>query len=115
MIRHLTQFIAAATLIGATLVASPALAVTWGIYAPDEDGHRYWIDTDSIQQRGDYIYFTFLILGTTDPAPTASAGGSQFAIKCATGESLKLDASGAWVAGPPFTDAAYLYKWICKR
>ena len=115
MIQRARRLIAMAVLVGASLAAAPALAVTWGIYAPDEDGRRYWIDTDSIQQRGDYIYFTVLILGTTDPAPTASAGGSQFAIKCATGESLKLDASGAWVAGPPFTDAAYLFKWICKR
>ena len=43
-------------------------------------------------------------------APTTTAG-NQSAINCATGDSLKLDASGAWVAGPHFTDAAFLFQF----
>ena len=53
---QLIRRIAAVALVGATLIASPALAVTWVTYAPDADGYRYWIDKDSLQAKGGYIY-----------------------------------------------------------
>jgi len=112
MIKWLSNVVAVAVLVGVSCLAAPAFAMHWAIYAPD-DGQRYWIDTDSIQQRGDYIYFTWLALDQNSPAPTTTAG-NQSAIKCATGDSLKLDSSGAWVAGPHFTDAAFLFKFVCK-
>jgi len=95
------------------LLPAPAFAMHWSIYAPDEDGYRYWIDTDSIQKQGDYIYFTWVMTDQDATAPL-TADGNQSAINCATGDSLKLD-SGNWVTGPHFTDAAYLYKFVCQR
>lgn len=92
----------------------PALAMHWGIYAPDESGSRYWIDRDSIVEKNDgYTYFTWLALGEDSVAPT-SPSGNQWAIKCATGESLKL-VNGNWVAGPHFGNDAYLFKFLCEK
>ncbi|HUO88524.1 MAG TPA: hypothetical protein VMU08_05070 [Rhizomicrobium sp.] len=95
------------------LTAAPAAAMHWSIYAPDEAGSRYWIDRDSIEKRGDYTYFTWLALDEDSTAPT-TPDGNQWAINCANGKSLKL-ANGDWVAGPPFTDEAYLFKFVCQR
>jgi len=115
MNQHLTRVIAAVVLFGAAFIASPALAATWVTYAPDADGYRYWIDTDSIHAKGGYIYYNWLLLSPGDPTPTAASSARQSAINCATGDSLKLDPSGAWVAGPHFTDEAYLFRFVCKK
>jgi hypothetical protein len=111
---QLIRRIAAVALVGATLIASPALAVTWVTYAPDADGYRYWIDKDSLQTKGGYIYYSWLLLTPDDPTPTAASSARQSAIDCATGDSLKLE-NGAWVTGPHFTDEAYLFRFVCKK
>jgi hypothetical protein len=112
MIKRFSSAIGLAALLCAGGLASPALAMHWSIYAPDDPGNRYWIDTDSIHKQGDYIYFTWVILSPDGPPPTMTTAVNQWAINCATGASLEL-ANGQWVAGPQFTDAAYLFKWVC--
>ncbi len=114
MNQHLARLVAAAALVGATLFAPPALAVTWVTYAPDADGYRYWVDKDSLQAKGAYVYYSWLLLSPSDPTPTAASSPRQSAINCATGDSLKLE-NGSWVAGPHFTDEAYIFQFVCKK
>ena len=99
----------------AALVAAsaPAWAVKWSIYAPDEMGLRYWIDSDSIATRGPYTYFTWRADNVDSPMP-ASGAGNHTGINCATGESLN-DQNGAWVAGPHYTSQAYLFRFVCQH
>jgi hypothetical protein len=99
--------------IALALLPAPAFAMHWSIYAPDEAGSRYWIDTDSIHKQDDYIYFTWVMTDRDATAPLI-ADGNQSAINCTTGDSLRLD-NGDWVKGPQFTEAAYLYKFVCQR
>ncbi|HJW39905.1 MAG TPA: hypothetical protein VJ476_01605 [Rhizomicrobium sp.] len=104
--------IAFCALLATVIVPAPALAMHWAIYAPDELSYRYWIDRDSIVRKNDgYTYFTWLALGPDSAAPL-SPDGNHSAINCDNGNSIKED-NGQWVTGPHFTDAAYLFKFVC--
>jgi hypothetical protein len=99
--------------IALALLPAPAFAMHWAIYAPDEAGSRYWIDTDSIHKQDNYTYFTWVMTDQDATAPV-TADGNQSAIDCATGDSLKLD-NGNWVTGPHFGHEAYLYMFVCPH
>jgi|GEM_PF-5391834 len=101
-------------LLAMLVVPVPALAMHWAIYAPDEESYRYWIDRDSIVKKADgFTYFTWLALGEDSVAPK-TAKGNHSAIDCDNGNSTREE-NGAWVEGPHFTDAAYLFKFVCQR
>jgi hypothetical protein len=94
------------------LATAPAYAEHWIIYAPDEAGYRYWMDSDSISNQGDYTYVTY-VLGTPDSGPPAGSQGQRIGINCKTGDSLRQDDGGQWVPGAHFTDKAYLFQSLC--
>jgi len=100
-------------LVASVLAATPAMAVHWKIYAPDEAGYRYWLDSDTISKGGDgytYVYWTLGTAGGSEPAQTSAP---NLGIKCDTGDSIRLDDKGQWVTGAHFTTAAFLYNAVC--
>jgi hypothetical protein len=95
------------------LLPAPAFATHWVIYAPDEAGYRYWLDTDSVVTKGDGYTYAYYSWG--DPARGApeSSGDPIIGINCATGVSVQLK-DGAWNPGNHFTDKAYLFRALCQ-
>ncbi len=93
------------------LAATPAGAMHWMIYAPDEASNRYWLDNDSIETKGDYIFVTY-VLGAPDSLAPTNLKGRRIGINCSTGDSV-FEVNGQTSPGPHFTDAAYLFKWLC--
>ena len=95
------------------LAVTPASAMHWIIYAPDETGYRYWLDADSIQVKGDYTYATY-VLGAPDSSAPTTPEGQHIGINCKTGDSVWVR-GGQETPGPHFTDAAYLFKSLCEN
>ena len=98
--------------VASVLAATPALAMNWKIYAPDDNGTRYWLDTDSIVRCGDGYTYAYYQFGTPDGSAPTETSAPIIGIKCDTGDSVKLD-NGQWVPGNHFTAAAFLFNALC--
>ncbi len=94
------------------LLAVPAGAMHWIIYAPDEDSHRYWLDKDSIETRSDYTFVTY-VFGAPDGTAPDTTDSTHIGINCSTGDSV-YETDGKTTPGPHFTEVSYLFKYICK-
>ena len=99
--------------LGVLLSPAPAFAMHWVIYAPDEAGYRYWLDTDSIVTKGDYIY-AYYVFGDLNSGAPQTTSDPIIGINCASGDSVQLQ-DGEWKPGNHFTDAAYLFKSLCQQ
>ena len=100
-------------LVASVLAANPAWAMNWKIYAPDKDGYRYWLDTDSIVKGGDGYTYANYVWGTASGSAPAETSAPIIGIKCETGDSLKLQ-NGQWVPGAHFDTRAFLFNALCR-
>jgi hypothetical protein len=94
------------------LAATTAMAMNWTTYAPDEDGSRYWLDSDSVRVGSDGYTYAYFVIGPAGGSAPASTSAPIIGIKCATGDSITWR-NGQWVEGPHFTRAAYLFNGLC--
>ncbi len=98
--------------VATALAATTALAMNWTTYAPDEDGYRYWLDSDSVVVRSDGYTYAYFVIGPAGGNAPTTTSAPIIGIKCATGDSVTLQ-NGQWVDGPHFTRAAYLFNVLC--
>ena len=103
-----------AAVVASVLTATPASAMNWKIYAPDADGHRYWLDTDSIVTGGDGYVYAYYVWGEAGGSAPTETSAPIIGIKCNTGDSIKLS-DGKWIAGAHFYQRAFLFNALCPK